>query len=494
MRSLLGLVLVIGCGGEKQDSSIECGEGTYLDGETCVANMASDESGTSGDGSSYGDGGTDDEADGGMDDEADGGTDEETDTADNTSPEGTPDIDIIPAVPTTYDDLDCLLLRGATDPDEDPVHYTFSWAVDGEVFTESTTWIAAESTEPDQEWTCTITPADGSASGTANSASVTIFNSAPTAPEVRISPAVPTVDSDLYCEVTGESFDAEGDSINYTYRWTKDGVETDITDATVPASATEVPNEWTCTVTPNDGWVDGPSSTATIALTACQSLYFDGTDDRVVIPADPALDIGNDPSARRTIEGWYLSDSTAAQVMVAKPGEVAGTSGQDYSVYLHDSTSSFNWATAYAGIDSCTNFRVSRPEVGEWHHFAVTLTADSSESGTKEVYIDGNLAGACDYTGKNPATTEYEMVLGGTQEDGVPVTVDHFAGYLSEIRISSTVRYTADFTPETRLTSDDDTIALWRLSEGMGSTATDSSSHGHDGEIQGATWVTECPE
>jgi formylglycine-generating enzyme required for sulfatase activity len=44
------------------------------------------------------------------------------------------------------------------------------------------------------------------------------------------------------------------------------------------------------------------------------------------------------------------------------------------------------------------------------------------------------------------------------------------------------------------LVSDADTIAAWTFQEGSGSLLNDVSGNGHDGTIDGATWVEDCPE
>gem|GEM_PF-4959447 len=49
------------------------------------------------------------------------------------------------------------------------------------------------------------------------------------------------------------------------------------------------------------------------------------------------------------------------------------------------------------------------------------------------------------------------------------------------------------FTPATSFTSDGNTVALWHLNEGSGTSATDSSGNGHTGTLTGSptpTWVT----
>ncbi len=65
----------------------------------------------------------------------------------------------------------------------------------------------------------------------------------------------------------------------------------------------------------------------------------------------------------------------------------------------------------------------------------------------------------------------------------------NFHGLIDELRISSKVRYTADFTPELRFEPDDDTVALYHFDEGTGDILRDSSNNHYDGKIVGAKWV-----
>jgi len=60
---------------------------------------------------------------------------------------------------------------------------------------------------------------------------------------------------------------------------------------------------------------------------------------------------------------------------------------------------------------------------------------------------------------------------------------------IAEVRLSSANRYTAEFTPETRLKADAATLALWHLDEGAGSVADDSGPAQLQGTIVGAAWA-----
>ena len=94
----------------------------------------------------------------------------------------------------------------------------------------------------DDEVYVVVTPNDGVDNGTPmTSSSITVSNTAPTAPSVSISPD-PAVEGqdDLVCLVDTPSSDDDGDSVVYTYVWTDDS-------GTVQQTTTESSATMTCT-------------------------------------------------------------------------------------------------------------------------------------------------------------------------------------------------------------------------------------------------------
>jgi hypothetical protein len=61
-------------------------------------------------------------------------------------------------------------------------------------------------------------------------------------------------------------------------------------------------------------------------------------------------------------------------------------------------------------------------------------------------------------------------------------------GIFDEIHISSVARYTADFTPRTRFTPDEHTLALYHCDEGADTTLVDSSKHARHAKIGNGRW------
>lgn len=171
-----------------------------------------------------------------------------------------PEIQIQPIDPRTDDELRCLIDVGALDPDGDEVEYTWSWTVD-----DVDAGIAGASIDPGQTvrgetWSCSLTAADpaGLASPTV-SASVTVGNTPPTAPEIAIVPLQPRTTQDILCEVVEPSFDLDGDDINYTLEWFLNGSPY-ASGAHITWQETTVGDQWTCVVRPDDSIDEGPAA------------------------------------------------------------------------------------------------------------------------------------------------------------------------------------------------------------------------------------------
>ena len=350
--------------------------------------------------------------------------------------------------------------------------------------------LSADETSPYEEWTCTVTATDGIDDGPADEASVTIINTAPSAPEVEISPEIPSEEDDLECDVVTDSEDPEGDEVSYSYAWSLDGVDAGVTDTTLDADETSLGDEWTCTVTPNDGTEDGESGSASLIIpnTACSSLSFDGSNDYVTVSDDSDFSFGSDDF---TIE-MYAQIGSSCGSAVSDPAcalishdEGDGIPEKWMLVYADDTTSwhpaGFTFDVVGDGEGDYFQYEDSST-VGTWAHVAMV------RSGTDfYLFLDGILVSTDEISGDlvDPAA---DLMIGRAED------LFFFEGELDEVHISSEARYTTDFEPELTFTSDSSTIALWHFDEGTGSTVADDSGNGHDGTISGASWSTDCPE
>jgi len=91
------------------------------------------------------------------------------------------------------------------------------------------------------------------------------INDLPSAPTITTYPNEPSSMDVLSAQSTGSS-DMEGDSISYSYRWLKNGVDSGISTASVPAALTTKGDNWTVISTPRDQYGEGESSQMSIDI------------------------------------------------------------------------------------------------------------------------------------------------------------------------------------------------------------------------------------
>lgn len=253
---------------------------------------------------------------------------------------------------------------------------------------------------------------------------------------------------------------------------------------------TPMPSSSTPPITP---CVDGDPCSGLV-----KALYFKGPYDRVQIPSSPLLDLPQD----FTVEAWVLLKSYTGGHGVFNRwfpgvGDVQLTFGTpeplpmlelptDEPVPSHVLAS---WAFVRPDY-WLTVVAPSQPSVDEWHHLAT-----SYGGGSFRLYVDGVLATSMAGTEPvaNPPNT---LFIGATERhEGSmdPATGTAYwppiDGFISDLRLSSFDRYPVDFKPELLLSSDEQTLGLWRLDEGDGTTAHDGGPSQIDGAITGAVWA-----
>ncbi len=116
---------------------------------------------------------------------------------------------------------------------------------------------------------CSVTPFDGTDSGTAASDSITISNAKPVVSSVSLTPSPAYTDSTLSCAVAASS-DADGDTLTYTYAWYVNSATVGVTSSSLSGSYFNRGDNVYCVVTPNDGYESG-TGTASSALTISNS-------------------------------------------------------------------------------------------------------------------------------------------------------------------------------------------------------------------------------
>jgi len=248
------------------------------------------------------------------------------------------------------------------------------------------------------------------------------------------------------------------------------------------------------------------------------SLRFHGNGygdlDRVKIPIDgPArpADVG---AADFTIEWWMKALPGENGSSACSPGADTWINGNiifdrdvygsgdygDYGISLAGGVIAFGVHNGTSGQTICG---ASNLADGVWHHVAVTRRL---ADGRLEIYVDGTLDGAGDgpdgdISYRNARTTTYPddpfLVIGAEKHDIDYSLYPSFGGWLDEIRISSTLRYSAAFSrPGGPFTPDGNTLALYHFDEGVGNTINDTSgaAGGPSNGVRNYGGVTNGPE
>jgi hypothetical protein len=188
---------------------------------------------------------------------------------DPNQPPTAPVVEVTPANPLTTNGIACTMTTPAEDPEDDALVYTFSWQVNGVdagIEDAKKSAISPDMTTRDETWTCVAVAHDGTQYGPGGTASVVIGNTPPTAPEVSVHPGAPQLTNDLECFIEGDSYDADGDRIEYRMEWLLGGGPSGITGDEVLFLNTSVGDEWTCRVVPTDGTDEGPAGEWTVAV------------------------------------------------------------------------------------------------------------------------------------------------------------------------------------------------------------------------------------
>jgi hypothetical protein len=167
----------------------------------------------------------------------------------NTPPEAVKVV-LNPSKPKTTDPLACTLAGAAHDADGDTLAFRYRWARNGKplpIFNDGN--LPAEAIHRGETWTCGVAAFDGEVWGPwTDSAPVTVQNTAPTAPQVGVSPVSPRVGEALACRVLREALDADGDPVRYAFHWERNGKPLPAADGLLDIPGKEVArgDRWAC--------------------------------------------------------------------------------------------------------------------------------------------------------------------------------------------------------------------------------------------------------
>jgi hypothetical protein len=163
---------------------------------------------------------------------------------------------IFPEKPNAESQLN-VVIQGK-DPDGDPVTYDYVWMKnDAEIAGAKTSILASGNFRKGDFISIKVTPSDGKADGKPFlSPSVKILNSPPVIQKVWIEPNVAHTTDELKVRV--ESFDRDGDSVYFMYKWEKNGVVlSEVSGDTLEQGEVKKGDSVVVVVTPDDRAVLG---------------------------------------------------------------------------------------------------------------------------------------------------------------------------------------------------------------------------------------------
>jgi hypothetical protein len=207
------------------------------------------------------------------------------------------------------------------------------------------------------------------------------------------------------------------------------------------------------------------------------SLKFDGHQNYVEVPNDPALD----PLQAMTLECWYKTAAGHTMDMLGKRRWRPNGFDAGYEFCVNEGRIEGYWAAALL----ISNEKVND---GRWHHAALTW-----DGRIQRLFSDGRMINQSSHDRWPLADTTFR--IGGV--DGYESGLSCFTGSINQVRLSKTDRYGGkNFTPELHFAPDENTVGLWDFSEGAGAVLRDRSGHGHDGKLVGSpppVWEHDVP-
>jgi hypothetical protein len=175
------------------------------------------------------------------------------------------------------------------------------------------------------------------------------------------------------------------------------------------------------------------------------SILFDGSGD--YMECDTSFNLG---TGDFTMETYFRSASESVFHIIFDHRDT--TSDDAVTLVVHNNAQGGNSLTPYLFVNNTKQIiGTTTLNSGAWHHLAVVRS-----SGVFTLYVDGTSEGGT-YANSNSFTTTNTMRIGANRlTSTAPVN-----GYLDEIRISDTARFTSNFTPDSSAYgSDSNTLLL----------------------------------
>ncbi|MCX7944720.1 MAG: FG-GAP-like repeat-containing protein [Deltaproteobacteria bacterium] len=138
------------------------------------------------------------------------------------SPPVSPTVEIEPKHPTVLSDLLCKMTRPISDLDGDQLKIKYVWYKNSVMFltTEESNLRKGYFRKGDKVY-CEVVGTDGEFFVSSKSSEISIVNSKPERPQIKIIPDEPQTNDELLCTISTNSIDVDNDKITYTFSWKK---------------------------------------------------------------------------------------------------------------------------------------------------------------------------------------------------------------------------------------------------------------------------------
>jgi Concanavalin A-like lectin/glucanases superfamily len=163
------------------------------------------------------------------------------------------------------------------------------------------------------------------------------------------------------------------------------------------------------------------------------SMLFDGTGDYLKLGSYPDLNLTH--TSDWTIELWARFNSVSSGSLFGKNQTSSPFNGYRLDVGINNS----GRLAFYPGTGAFINFSDS-VTTATWYHIAIV-----NASGTIKMYLNGNQQSSTITATSAILDTSQTLTIGSY----VLGNADFFNGWMDEVRVSNTARYTGNFTPAT---------------------------------------------
>jgi phosphodiesterase/alkaline phosphatase D-like protein len=236
----------------------------------------------------------------------------------------------------------------------------------------------------------------------------------------------------------------------------------------------------------------------TMAAGGRVSILFDGADDYLRIPHNARYNLNK----TFTLEAWYnphaLPPPGAGLSIVAKgaSGDAAPARQHNYYIVVANSTLATAGRNLVAGFEDGAgrNYQAVYSiahTLHQWYHVAFVYDATAR---TLTLYHDGIPVARTTSVAARPQTNADPLMVGRLFSDSA---ASSFKGSIADVRVWSTARLPTHIynNYNRRLAGNEfGLVGLWRLDQGSGTTAPDSTSGANPGTLEnGARWDHGTP-